>query len=167
MQISIIAALGMNREIGRGNTLLWHLPPDLGNFSRLTRDHPLIMGRKTFQSVIIDRRHGELLSGNRPHIVITNDSAFKHPGIHKAASLDEAVELAGLHGSEVFVIGGGKVYQDALPVANRLYLTLIRDKKKDADAFFPEYEHLFRKTKPSKLEDFKGLHYEFAEFEPA
>lgn len=165
MRISIIAAHGTNREIGRGNTLLWHLPPDLAQFERLTRDHPLIMGRKTFHS-IVDKRNGELLSGNRPHIVLTGNRIFTYAGIRKAASLDQAIELAGLFDDdEVFVIGGGQVYEQALPFADRLCLTLIHDKKKDADVFFPPYEDTFRQTKKSGLQSFKGLYYEFAEYE--
>ncbi|OGG31304.1 diacylglycerol kinase [Candidatus Gottesmanbacteria bacterium RIFCSPLOWO2_01_FULL_46_9] len=131
--LSIIAVIGRNRELGKDNKLLWHIPGDLPRFKQITSGHPVIMGRKTFQSI------GRPLPG-RVNFVITADSAFKAEGVTVVSSLDEAIEQAksALGGEEMFVIGGGSVYAQAIDRADRLYLTIV-DAEAQADTFFPDY----------------------------
>lgn len=136
-KISIIAALGKNtRVIGNNNSLPWYISDDLKRFKKLTTGHPIIMGRKTFESI------GKALP-DRTNIVITNNTKYAREDILTVHSLDEALEEArAIESEEIFVIGGAQIYEQALPLADRLYLTII-DEEKDGDVFFPEYEHLF------------------------
>lgn len=128
--VSLIAALGRNRVIGRGRDVPWRLPADLKRFKQITMGHSVIMGRKTHASI------GRPLSGRR-NIVLTRDDDHSTPGCERARSLDEALALAG--DGEVFVIGGGDVYEQALPKADRLYLTMI-DLAPEGDVRFPEID---------------------------
>jgi len=131
--ISLVVAMARNRTIGAGGKLPWHLPEDLKRFKRVTTGHPIVMGRKTFESI------GRPLPG-RTNIVVTRDAAKAIPGCRVAGSLDEALALAAapdVPGSgEVCVVGGGEIYRQALPRADRLHLTLI-DRDVDGDASFP------------------------------
>ncbi len=111
--INIIAALGKDRAIGKHNQLLWHVRADLVRFKEITTGHPIVMGRKTFQSI------GRVLPG-RTNIVITRDPNWKFDGV-TTISLDEALEKACALDEEVFVIGGGEIYAQALSRADRLY----------------------------------------------
>jgi dihydrofolate reductase len=131
--LSIIAVIGKNRELGKDNKLLWHLPGDLKRFRLITNGHPVIMGRKTFESL-----PGVL--PNRTNIVITRDSLFDAKGAIVVSSFDEAIEKAKISpgSNEVFVIGGGSVYAQAIDRADRLYLTVV-DASAAADTFFPDY----------------------------
>lgn len=128
--ISLIAALDRQGGIGINGRIPWHLPADLARFKQLTMGRPIIMGRKTHESI------GRPLPGRR-NIVITAQRDYLAPGCDLAHSLDEALRLAG--DGEVFVIGGAAVYQEALPRAHRLYLTRV-DGTFTADTFFPEYD---------------------------
>lgn len=143
-RISIIAALGKHREIGKDGKLLWHIPDDLKRFKELTLGHPVIMGRKTRESL---PQKAKLLP-QRTNIVVTRTIPFAQmsggSALIYANSIREAFEKAKEKSSEIFVIGGAQIYEQALPYADRLYLTLIDDEK-DADSFFPSYEHLFQK----------------------
>ena len=147
--ISLIAAIGKNNELGKGNTLLWHMPADMKFFRETTRGHTVIMGRKTFESL----PSGPLLK--RRNIVITRDVNYKAKGIEVAHSLEDAIALASpltpLHSQngegwpqngrgevEVFVIGGAEIYKQAIEKADKLYITHVDASDKDADAFFPE-----------------------------
>lgn len=130
--LSVIAAMARNRVIGRDNQLPWHLPADLQHFKRLTMGKPMIMGRHTWESL------PGLLPG-RPHIVVSRDSRYRAAGASVAHSLDEALELAGELGDEVMLIGGANLYAQALPLADRLYLTLV-DAEIDGDAWFPAFD---------------------------
>lgn len=152
--ISIIAALGKNRVIGKDNELLWPIPDDLKRFKEITTGHPVIMGSKTYESI------GKPLP-NRTNIVITRDKNYKAPGTFIAHSLEEAFEKAG--GGEIFVIGGAQIYSLALPHADKLYLTLIEDEK-EGDAFFPDYSEFTKKTLVEERE-FKGIKYSWINFE--
>lgn len=129
MIVSIIAAMCSNRVIGRSGALPWDLPEDLRRFRRRTLGHPLIMGRKTFESI------GRALPG-RTTIVLSRQPGYNAPGCLTAASLEEALRLAAA-ATEVFVCGGGEVYRQALPVTERLYLTVVRCAL-DGDTTFPE-----------------------------
>jgi dihydrofolate reductase len=130
--ISIIVAIATNRAIGKDNRLLWHLSDDLKRFKKLTTGHTLIMGRNTFLSL----PNGAL--PNRRHIVISDIAGETFDGCEMARSIDEALELAGT-GEECFVIGGGMVYKQFLPVAGKLYLTQVHASF-EADTFFPEID---------------------------
>lgn len=128
MKISIIAAMAANRVIGAKNGLPWHLPEDLGHFKRLTLGHHILMGRKTYESI------GRPLPG-RVSVVISGTVSF--PGALCARSLEEALRLC--PDEEVFFIGGGEIYRQAMPIADRLYLTEI-GKAFEGDTFFPEID---------------------------
>jgi dihydrofolate reductase len=129
--ISLIAAIGKNNELGKGNTLLWHMPADMKHFKETTMAHPVIMGRKTFESI------GKPLP-NRRNIVITRDVKYKAPGVETAQSISGALEKLPDTNEEIFVIGGGELYKEFMPIADKLYITHIDAGDKDADVFFPE-----------------------------
>lgn len=152
--INIIAAIGKNRELGFNNKLLWHIPQDLKHFKQLTLGHPVIMGRKTFMSL------GKPLPG-RTNIVVTRSSVLNNTsGVLFAGSLEEAIEEAKkTDKEEIFVIGGGQVYNQALPLADRLYLTVI-DETAPADTYFPDYSE-FKKTISKEKGQSGSLNYEF------
>ena len=117
MKISLICAASQNGVIGRNNRLPWHLPADLAHFKRLTTGHSILMGRKTHQSI------GKSLP-NRINIVITRQIDFQAEGCLVAHSLEEALDLC-TNDEEVFIIGGAEIYRQALPVANKIYLTRL------------------------------------------
>lgn len=127
-RVTLIVARAANGVIGHHNTLPWHLPEDLRHFKATTLGHVLIMGRRTFDSI------GRPLPGRRT-IVLTRDQAWHHPGCERAASLDEAIALAGAV-TELFIAGGGDVYRQALSYADRAIVTEV-DASPVGDAFFP------------------------------
>lgn len=128
--LSMIVAHANNRVIGKENDMPWHLPADLAYFKKTTLGKPIIMGRKTFESI------GRPLPG-RKNIVISRNADYQHEGIQVVTSVEEALKCAG-DIEEVMVIGGGAIYQHCLPAANRLYITHI-DADIDGDTYFPEY----------------------------
>ena len=130
--ISIIVAVAENNAIGKDNRLLWHLSDDLRRFKKLTTGHTLIMGRNTFLSL----PGGPL--PNRRHIVITDRKGETFPGCEPAYSIEEALELAGDQ-EECFVIGGGMIYAQFLPIAGKMYLTRVHQSF-EGDTFFPEID---------------------------
>ncbi|QQS20770.1 MAG: dihydrofolate reductase [Candidatus Moraniibacteriota bacterium] len=139
--LSLIAAVGEgNRVIGNKGKLPWHIPDDLAYFREKTKGHPVILGMKTFSSI------GKPLP-ERTNIVLSDIPWESPPGILIASSLEEALTVAeSAPGSEeVFVIGGGVVYKEAIARADRLYITLVFGHF-SGDVFFPEYETLFPKT---------------------
>lgn len=134
MKVSLIVAVADNGCIGINNALPWYLPEDLKYFKRMTMGKPIIMGRKTFESI------GKPLPG-RTNIVITNNAQYSHEGIKVARSLDEALKIAEaiavIDGKdEVMVIGGAGIYALCLPRADRLYYTKVHAAV-NGDAFFP------------------------------
>ena len=131
MIISLIAAVAKNGVIGKNNALPWHLPADMKHFRDLTRGKPVIMGSKTFESI------GKPLP-NRLNIVLSSDPQYKVEGVTVVGSIDDALNAAG-DVPEIMVIGGGSIYKQFLPRANRIYLTLIHADF-EGDAFFPEYD---------------------------
>jgi len=126
--ISIIVAVSQNGVIGKNNQLPWRLPADLKRFKSLTMGHPILMGRKTFESI------GKPLPG-RTNIVISRQKEFACCGAIAAASLEEALQKCEDE-KEVFVIGGHTIFEQALPLTDRIYLTLIHHDF-EGDAFFP------------------------------
>lgn len=131
MLVSIIAAMDRNRLIGNKNQLPWHLPADLAHFKKVTMGKPIIMGRKTYDSI------GRSLPG-RTNIVLTRDADFHADGVVVAYNLQQAFEYAG-GSDEVMIIGGSSIYELALPQADRLYLTYV-EAAYQGDAWFPGFE---------------------------
>ena len=131
MKISLIAAMDQNRLIGNNNQLPWHLSEDLRHFKALTIGKPIIMGRNTFESI------GKALPG-RQNIVLTSNKDWTAEGVDAADSLEAGIALAG-DADEIMIIGGVKLYQFALPVADCMYLTLI-EQSFEGDAHFPAWD---------------------------
>ncbi len=129
-QISIIVAVTRDLAIGRGGDLLFHISEDLKHFKSITMGHPIIMGRKTFESF-----PNGALPGRR-NIVITRQNDYSVAGIETAQSLEEAFDLVN-DCDDVFVIGGGEIYRQAMPIATRLIITEIDAQIADADTYFP------------------------------
>lgn len=145
--ISAIAAIGANRELGKNNQLLWRIPEDLKRFRELTAGHPVIMGRKTYESI------GRALPG-RTNIIITRQADYKAQGCIVVGSVEEAIakakeysaSSAGKDQEEIFIIGGGQVYQEAMPWVDKLYLTIVAATA-EADVFFPDYSEFSKVVK--------------------
>ncbi len=129
MIVSIIVAIAQNHVIGKDNQLIWHLPNDLKFFKATTSGHPIIMGRKTFESI------GKPLP-NRTNIVISRNAGLKIEGCICVTSIEEAVEAARTtNATECFVIGGAEIYQQALPLTSKIYLTEVKSNV-DGNVFF-------------------------------
>lgn len=131
MIISLVVAMAENRVIGRNGGLPWHLPKDLQFFKKLTIDHTVIMGRKTFDEI-------KQPLANRRNVVISRNPDFHPRGVTVVPSLDEALAL-GATEDEVFVLGGGEIFRQALPRADRLYLTLVHARV-EGDTYFPPFD---------------------------
>jgi dihydrofolate reductase len=129
--ISLIAAIGKNNELGKGNTLLWHMPADMKHFKDTTALHSVLMGRKTFESI------GKPLP-NRRNVVITRDANYSQKGAEIVHSLAAALDLFPDQNEEIFVIGGAEIYKQTMPIADKLYITHIDAEDPEADSFFPE-----------------------------
>jgi dihydrofolate reductase len=127
-RVNLIVAWERRGVIGRAGTLPWHLPEDLRHFKRITLGHPIIMGRKTWDSI------GRPLPGRRS-IVVTHNARWSAPGAERAASLSQALALCA-DASEVFVIGGAQLFAESLPLAQRVFLTAI-DADFEGDTLFP------------------------------
>jgi dihydrofolate reductase len=130
-RISIIVAMARNRVIGAHGAIPWHLPDELKQFRRLTMDHHIIMGRKTWESI------GRPLPG-RTSVIVTRQRGYRAPDAVVASSLGDAIRACG-NDSEIFVIGGAELYQQALPLADRLYLTTV-DAEIPGDTTMPEFD---------------------------
>jgi dihydrofolate reductase len=136
MILSFIVAASNDNAIGKGNSLPWNLPEDMKFFKRTTMGKPVIMGRKTYESL------GRPLPG-RLNIVLTSDKDLVLPeGVLKFADINSAVErLQNEPGEEAFIIGGGKIFESTMPYADRMYVTRVNTVVPDADAFFPVIDH--------------------------
>ena len=157
--ISLIVAASTNNVIGRGGSLPWHLPDDLKNFKRLTTGKPIIMGRKTYESI------GRPLP-DRQNIVITRDPGYEAPGCDVAASPEAAMALV-TGASEMMIIGGSAVYETLLPLADRVYLTRVHADI-EGDVCFPvlddaEWEQL--SVEPHGSDERHAHAFDFAVFE--
>ena len=130
MSISIIVAIAENNAIGKDNKLLWHIPGDLKRFKKLTTGHTIIMGKRTYESLPFRPLP------NRINLVITDIPGEIIPGCTMAYSIDEAFEKCNKE-EENFIIGGGSIYRQFMPLADKLYLTIVK-KHFEADTFFPE-----------------------------
>ena len=129
--ISIISAMARNRVIGHENRLPWHLPADLQRFKAITMGKPMVMGRKTWESL------PGLLPG-RPHIVVSRNRDYRAEGARVVHSLEEAIDAAG-RVEELMIVGGANLYTQALSHARRMYLTLI-DAEVEGDTWFPAFD---------------------------
>jgi dihydrofolate reductase len=162
-RVSLVAAVARNRVIGRNQKLPWRLPDDLRRFKALTLGHPVIMGRKTHESILMTL--GGPLPG-RVNIVVTRSPHYRAPGCRLADSVQAALRQAdeAAPGHEVFVIGGAEIYRLALPFAHRLYLTEIQADV-EGDAWFPtlDRKHWHETARePRESPDFR---YDFAIYE--
>ena len=128
--ITIVVAMGLDNEIGADNQLLWHLPTDLKHFKEMTSEHPIIMGRKTYESI------GKPLP-NRTNIVVSRKQDWFEEGILIVGSVKEAVKFAKKIDEQVFIIGGGNIYGQTLDLTDKLEVTLVKTQLK-ADTFFPK-----------------------------
>ena len=155
-RISLVAAVARNGVIGDSGRLPWHLPEDLKRFKALTLGHVMIMGRRTHESI------GRPLPGRRT-IVVSRQAGLAFPGVEVAASLEAAIALAG-DVPEIFVVGGGEIYAQALPLAHRLLLTEV-DATPGGDAFFPPFDpSLWRVTARTEGRSAHGLGYAFVDY---
>ncbi|MBI4990769.1 dihydrofolate reductase [Candidatus Gottesmanbacteria bacterium] len=156
-QISIIAAIGSNRELGKDNKLLWHIPEDFVRFKKITSGHPVIMGRTTYESI------GKPLPG-RLNIIVTRNKDYKVEGCAVVNSLEEAIEKAKeKDNDEIFIIGGGQIYEQGIKYADKLYLTIVKGTFA-ADTFFPDYSR-FKKVVFRKESQYQQYHCTFLELE--
>ncbi|MDP3974172.1 MAG: dihydrofolate reductase [Candidatus Daviesbacteria bacterium] len=162
MKISLIAVIASgNKALGKNNKLIYRIPDDLKRFRKLTEGHVIIMGRKTFESI------GHPLP-NRTNIIITRDLDYYVEGVLAVHSLDEAMKMVKEKekppaGGEVFIIGGGQIYQQAIKRANKLYLTIVKGNPQ-ADTFFPDYSD-FKKVVFEEKHESDGLKYKFLDLE--
>lgn len=161
--VVIVAALGKTtRAIGRDNKLLWHVPDDLKRFKELTLGHPVIMGRKTFESIL------EILGRpfpGRTNIVVTRQKDYAPEGVLVARSLEEAFALAEAEQPrEIHIGGGAELYRQALPYTDRLHLTIFDDDQ-EGDTHFPEFTDGFVETKREGPFVHNGLTYEWINYE--
>ena len=131
MRRSLVVAMARNRVIGRDNALPWRLPADMAHFKKVTMGHPIVMGRRTYQSI------GKALPG-RKNIVVTRDPAFEAPGCTVVPSLEAAWNAAG-NADEVCVIGGTSLFEEALPVADVIHLTEV-EADVAGDTYFPRFD---------------------------
>ena len=160
-EIVIIAAVAEeNRVIGKDKDLPWHIPEDLQHFKELTTGHPLLMGRRTFESIV--HQFGGPLPDRRMVVLTSRGELPEHPEVEAYASIDDAMEaLAGE--DTVFIGGGADIYEQFLPQADRLELTLIEGAY-EGDTYFPEYEHLigdvFAKTDEDPRDGYRFVTYE-------
>ncbi len=160
--LSIIVAVAENMAIGRENRLLWHISDDLKRFKRITSGHPVIMGKKTWESLPVKPLPGRL------NIVLSDVPGDRLEGAVTAASLEEALAHCP-EGEECFIIGGGSVYRQFLPLADRLYITKVK-KNFEADTFFPEIdEKVWRVVERQEVNDDDSVpfRYEYLIYERA
>jgi dihydrofolate reductase len=155
MIVSFVVAMSQNHVIGVNQGLPWHIPADLRRFKKITLGHPVVMGRKTFDSV------GRPLPG-RENIVITRQD-LKIPGVKVVGNLDDALKPFAGGPEEVFILGGGQIFSEALPLADRIYLTLI-ERNFEGDVKFPsvnwsEFEQTFEETHVDPI-PFKFINYQ-------
>lgn len=157
-RISIIVAVGENRELGKKNDLIWRIKDDLKRVKMLTTGHPIIMGQNTYESI------GKPLP-NRTNIVLTQDKNYSPKGCVMAYSLEDAFDKAReVEEEEIFIFGGAYVYKQTIDLADRLYITLIHDTDDEADVFFPDYSNFTKIIECEKRKQ-DDLEYEWLTLE--
>lgn len=151
--VTIVVAMGQSNEIGDENQLLWHLPKDLKHFKELTSGYPIIMGRKTYESI------GRPLP-NRTNIVVSRKKDWFEEGILIVGSLKEAVKFAKKINEDIYIIGGGNIYKQTIDIADKLEVTLVKTSM-NADTFFPEIdENIWVKTNETYHEKDESNEYD-------
>ncbi|PIF44216.1 dihydrofolate reductase [Chryseobacterium sp. 52] len=151
---TIVVAMGEKNEIGFENKLLWHLPEDLKHFKNITSGHPIIMGRKTYESI------GKALP-NRTNIVISRKKKWFEEGILIVGSIKEAIKFAKKIDENVFIIGGGNIYEQTMDIVDKLEVTLVKADL-EADTFFPKIdEKIWKKTSEICHEKDEKNQYDF------
>lgn len=151
---TIVVAMGEKNEIGFENQLLWHLPKDLKHFKEITSGHPVIMGRKTYESI------GKPLP-NRTNIVISRKTDWFEEGILIVGSIKEAVKFAKKIDEDIFIIGGGKIYEQTMEIVDKLEVTLVKADL-EADTFFPKIDSkVWKKTEEICHEKDEKNQYDF------
>ncbi len=151
---TIVVAMGKNNEIGADNSLLWHLPKDLKHFKEITSGHPVIMGRKTYESI------GKPLP-NRTNIVVSRKKDWFEEGILIVGSIKEALKFAKKIDENIFVIGGGNIYEQTIDLADKLEVTHV-DASLNADTFFPKIDlKVWVKTQEMCVEKDEKNNYDF------
>lgn len=185
MSFSIIAVVGKNRELGKNGRLLWHLPEDLQFFKKTTLGHPILMGRKTFESLpsmlpgrkhyVVTRGHQASVSlaapGSQPVVTGESPLARSRRRGDPPVETDDLVFINNLadfvkqpHDEEIFVIGGGMIYREMLKFADTLYLTEVDAEAPDADTFFPEFNKNDFKREVLGKGSRDGLDYQFVKY---
>lgn len=160
MKLSIIVAVaGEKRIIGSKGTMPWYIPEELKRFKEITMGHPIIMGRKTHESI------GKALPG-RANIIISREPSYSAEGCIVVSTIDEAIKEARNQPGkeEIFIIGGGQIYQQALPQTDKLYLTYI-DKNIEGDVSFPDYSEFKKIISESNWQEHEEIKYKFLELE--
>lgn len=162
-KICIVVAISKERRaIGMTGKLLWHIPEDMKRFKALTFGHPVIMGRKTFESII--GYLGKPLPG-RANLVVTRDPDYTYEGTETFTSIEAAIERAHeLDSEEIHIGGGSEIYKQVLPYTDKLYLTIVNDEP-EADSYFPEFENDFVATIVHPLQEHNGLVYQWTDFQ--
>ncbi len=156
-RISLIAAFSENRVLGKDNRLLWNIPNDQKRFKKITLGHVVIMGRKTYESI------GRLLP-NRTNIIISREPKSSEDSGIFVTSLEEALEKAReIEKEEVFIIGGGQIYSEAISLADKLYLTIVKGNF-EGDVFFPDYSE-FKKIVYQQEETSNNYSYSYLDLE--
>jgi dihydrofolate reductase len=160
--IVIVAAMSRKkRAIGYKNKLLWHIPADLRRFKELTLGHPIIMGRKTFESIVA--MLGKPLPG-RTNIIVTRNPEYKVPGAITAGSLEAAFAIAERENpKEIHIGGGAELYTAAMPYVDRLHLTLV-ESEGPADTYFPDFSQDFIPTKEYNPEESGNISYQWIDY---
>ncbi len=161
-EVVIVVGMGhKTRVIGKDNMLLWHVSEDLKRFKELTIKHPIIMGRKTFESVL--KILGKPLPG-RTNIVITRNTEYEAEGATVATSLQDALQIATKENpAEIHIGGGAEIYKQALPLVDRIHATYFFDEK-EGDAIFPEFENEFEIIQKHSKSECKGLEYQWVDY---
>jgi len=154
-QLTLVVAMDAARGIGIDNRLPWHLPQDLAHFKRVTLARPIVMGRKTFESI------GRPLPGRR-NIVVTRNPDWSHAGVETAGSLDQAIAL--LDGEAASIIGGAQIFAQAMDVASRMIVTHI-DKVYDCDTFFPVIDAGLWRATAREPQHADGVDFSFVTYE--
>jgi dihydrofolate reductase len=160
--VIVVAMSRFTRTIGNKDRLLWHIPEDLKRFKSLTMSHPVIMGRKTFNS-IVGYLNGPL--PGRTNIVLTRDQDYGYPGVKVAHSLEMAIAMAEEENpKEIHIGGGAELYKQALPFVSKLHVTWVDDQP-IGDTFFPPFEDDFKIISTSGDKEYSGLHFEWVDYE--
>ena len=150
MSISIIAAVGKNFELGKNNDLIWHFKEDMRFFKQTTTGHTVVMGRKTFESL-------PKALPNRRNIVITSDENYKADGAEVITDINDVYRFA--ENEEIFIIGGGKIYDEFISDAEKIYLTEIDAEDKNAAVYFPDFDKSLYKKNVIATYDADGIEF--------